>query len=169
MWGRKSLLVLIEACLLQGTHLVATGIYAILGVFVAWERTESREGGCSERGQSRVFALVTTRRASSSLLVRTSLPGTCPSGSLSVFPLPAPGTAWDPTDQLMPGTTEVASYRDSRKACCPSVSGSLGFFRWEDHHKFCSIHLELVSDQQEFKNTFVTISQQLKLQGLNKG
>lgn len=151
--GEDTLLVLIEAHLLQCTHLVATDIYATLGVFVTWERTVKR-GGCSKGGQSLVFALVTTRReissdVSSSLLVRTSLPGICPSGSLSVFPLPAPGTAWDPTDQLVLGTSEVASYRDSKKARCPSAGGSLGV-HWEDHYKFCSIHLELVSNQQEF-------------------
>lgn len=38
----------------------------------------------------------------------------------------------------------------------------------EDHQKFCSTHLELVSDQQDFKNTFGAINQQLKLQGLNR-
>jgi hypothetical protein len=48
--GEDSLLILIEAHLLQGTHLVATDIYATLGVFVAWERTE--KGGDEVRGDS---------------------------------------------------------------------------------------------------------------------
>lgn len=42
-------------------------------------------------------------------------------------------------------------------------------FSWADHREFRSTHSELVSDEQEFKNTFGAITHQLKLQGLHKG
>lgn len=48
------------------------------------------------------------------------------------------------------------------------VGGGLGLFSWADHHKFRSIHSELVSEQQEFKNIFSAIIYQLKLWGLHK-